>query len=67
VPHNHDNLRSFIMLLDAPVVSVPPFPSRSLILCWCGLNSCYQQKVTLNVARSDPPTPRARAAARAVQ
>jgi hypothetical protein len=66
VPHGHDDLWSFIMLPDAPAVSGPPFPSRSLVSRWCRLN-CYEQMVTVDATRSDPPTPRARAAARAAQ
>jgi hypothetical protein len=27
LPHGHDDLWSFIMLLDAPATSEPPFPS----------------------------------------
>jgi hypothetical protein len=67
VPHSHDDLWSFIMLPDAPVVSEPPFPSQSFVSRWCGLNSCHQQRVTVDAARSEPPTPRALAAARAAQ
>jgi hypothetical protein len=62
VPHSHDNLWSFIMLPDAPAVSEPPpFSSQSFVSRQAGLNSCHQQRVTVDAA------PRARAAARAAQ
>jgi hypothetical protein len=50
VPHGHDDLWSFIMLPDAPAVSEPPFPSQSFVSRWCGLNSCHQQRVTVDTA-----------------
>jgi hypothetical protein len=36
VPHSSDDLWSFMMLPDAPVVSAPVFPSRVLALRRCG-------------------------------
>jgi hypothetical protein len=67
VPHNDDDLWSFVMLPDAPPVSVPllrlGFPYHICV----GLDDPYQQRVTVHVVRSDPPTPRARVAARAAQ
>jgi hypothetical protein len=67
VPNGNDDHWSFIMLPDAPAVSGLPLPFRSFAMHWCGLNGCYQQRVTVDATRSDPPTPRAQAAARAVQ
>jgi hypothetical protein len=40
VQHNNDDLWSFVMLLDAPAVSKPPFSPRSLAAHRCGLDSC---------------------------
>jgi hypothetical protein len=39
-PHGNDDLWSFVMLPDAPVVSRPPFSPRSLATHRCGLDSC---------------------------
>jgi hypothetical protein len=39
VPHSNDDLWSFVMLPDAPAVSGPLLPSRSLVSRWCG--SCW--------------------------
>jgi hypothetical protein len=50
VLHGNNNLWSFIMLPDAPAVSGPPFPFQSLVSRWCGLNGCYQQRVTVDAA-----------------
>jgi hypothetical protein len=36
VPHSNDDLWSFIMLPDAPAVSGPLLPFRSLVSHWCG-------------------------------
>jgi hypothetical protein len=41
VPHNNDDLWSFIMLPDATAVSGLPLPFRSLAMHRCGLNGCY--------------------------
>jgi hypothetical protein len=41
VPHANDDLWSFIMLLDAPAVSGPPFSPRSLAAHRCDLNGCH--------------------------
>jgi hypothetical protein len=62
VPHGRDNLWSFIMLPDAPAVSGLPLLLRSLAMHWL----LHEQRVTMDAAQSDPPTPRARTAARAV-
>jgi hypothetical protein len=67
VPHSNNDLWSFIMLPDAPAVSGPLFPSWFLVSRWCSFNGCYQQRVAVDAARSDPPTPQARAAAHAAQ
>jgi hypothetical protein len=67
VSHSSDNLWSFVMLPDTPAVSGL---SSLLVLLYrvgAGLDGCYQQRVTVDATRSDPPTPRARGAARAVQ
>jgi hypothetical protein len=40
VPHGRDNLWSFIMPPDAPVVSRLPFSSWSLAAHWRGLDGC---------------------------
>jgi hypothetical protein len=64
VPHSDDDLWSFVMLPDAPPVSAPllllGFPCHIRV----SLDDSYQQRVTVNAARSDPPTPGARAAGR---
>jgi hypothetical protein len=36
VPHNNDDLWSFVMLPDALVVTAPPSLFQILVLCWCG-------------------------------
>jgi hypothetical protein len=41
VPHGHNDLWSFIMFPDAPAVSGPPYPFRSLATHRCGLNGCH--------------------------
>jgi hypothetical protein len=69
VRHNNDDLWSFIMLPDAPLVSglfplsfiLPPRVATTLTL------RSSQHRVAVNVVRSDPPTPRARARAREAQ
>jgi hypothetical protein len=38
VPHRNDDLWPFIMLLDAPAVSGPPFSPQPLAARRCGLN-----------------------------
>jgi hypothetical protein len=63
VRHSNDDLWSFVMLPDAPPVSglflfffiLPPHAAGTLTF------RSSQQRVTVNAARSDPPTPRARA------
>jgi hypothetical protein len=39
VRHDNNDLWSFVMLLDAPTVSRPPFSPRSLAMHRCGLDS----------------------------
>jgi hypothetical protein len=67
VRHSNDDLWSFVMLLDAPPVSgLSSFsfiPLRRAIVALTFHSS--QQRVVVNAALSDPPTPRAQA--RAVQ
>jgi hypothetical protein len=67
VPHNHDDLFSFVMLPDAPAVSglLPRFKfSRHVDV---GMDSFRQQRMTVQAVRSDPLTPRAQSVARAAQ
>jgi hypothetical protein len=66
VKNSNDDLWSFVMLPDAPPVSglfpfsfiLPPHAAATLTF------RSSQQRVAVNAARSDPPTPRARARAR---
>jgi hypothetical protein len=64
------SLRAFTMLPVGPLVSGP---SRPLVLPIRGASTCLKillfslQMVRVNAARSNPPTPRSRAHARAVQ
>jgi hypothetical protein len=65
-------LWAFAMLLVRPLVSgVPPFlvlPVRGMLACFeASSTSSVLQIRVVNVARSDPPTPRSRACARAAQ
>jgi hypothetical protein len=66
VRHSNDDLWSFVMLPDAPPVSgLSPFsfiPPRRAIVAPTFHSS--QQRVVVNAARSDLPTPRARARGR---
>jgi hypothetical protein len=41
VLHKRDDLWSFVMLPDAPVVSGLPLLLRFLEMHWCGLNGCF--------------------------
>jgi hypothetical protein len=65
VPHSDDDLWSFYMLPDAPPVSTLPLLLRFLRCLCVGFDDPYWQMVTVDASRSDPPTPGARAAARA--
>jgi hypothetical protein len=68
IRHSNDDLWSFAMLPDAPAVSRSSFPSYSLAACHRGFDNCFlAEGETVDVARSDPPTPRARAAVHAAQ
>jgi hypothetical protein len=67
VPTDRDDLWSFIMLPDAPPVSNLPLSSQFPAMYRRDLDGCHLQRVTVDASRSDLPTPRARAAARAVQ
>jgi hypothetical protein len=64
------SLRAFTMLPVGPLVSGP---SRPLVMPICGASACLEilpvslQIRVMNVARSDPPTPRSHAHARAAQ
>jgi uncharacterized membrane protein YgcG len=66
VKNSNDDLWSFVMLPDGPLVSglfplsfiLPPGAAVTLTFC------PSQQRVVVNAAWSDPPTPRARARAR---
>jgi hypothetical protein len=60
IRHGNDDLWSFVMLPDAPTVSRSSSSSHS--------HAAYRRGFeTVDAARSDLPTPRARAVARAVQ
>jgi hypothetical protein len=66
VRHSNDDLWSFVMLDDAPPVSrlpplsfIPPRHAATTLM----LHS-FQQRVAVNAARSDLPTPRAQACTR---
>jgi hypothetical protein len=67
VPHDHDDLWSFIMLPDAPAVSDLPSPLNLLQRAGVILMVAILQRVTVNAARSDPPTLQAWAVAHAAQ
>jgi hypothetical protein len=67
VPHSDDDLWSFVMLPDAPSMSAPLLLLRFSRRISVGLIDSYQQRVTVNAARSDLPMPRVRAAGRATQ
>jgi hypothetical protein len=67
VRHSNDDLWSFVMLPDAPAVSRSSSPPHFLATYQRGFNNCFYMRVTVDVARSDPPTPLARAAVRAAQ
>jgi hypothetical protein len=67
VRHGNDDLWSFVMLPNALAVSRSSFPSHSLATYQRGFDSRFQQRVTVDTAHSDPPTPRAQAAACAAQ
>jgi hypothetical protein len=60
VRHSNNDLWSFVMLPDAPPVSgLSPFsfiPPRRVVVALTFHSS--QQRVAVNTARSDPPTPR---------
>jgi hypothetical protein len=66
--YNNDELWSFIMLPDALAVSRLSSFLYSLATHRCDLDSSFfYQRVAVDASRSDPPTPRARAAARSAQ
>jgi hypothetical protein len=68
IRHSNDDLWSFAMLPDAPTVSRYSFPSYSLTACQRGFDNCFLvEGETVDAARSDPPTPRAREAVHATQ
>jgi hypothetical protein len=67
VKHNNDDLWPFVMLPDATAVSRLSFPSYSLTVYRRGFDDHFLAGVTFEAARSDPPTPRAQAAARTTQ
>jgi hypothetical protein len=66
VRHSNDDLWSFVMLPDAlPVSRLPLFSFIPLQRAAATLTfHSSQQRVAVNAARSDPPTPRARARTR---
>jgi hypothetical protein len=67
VRHSNDDLWSFVMLPNAPPRL---FPFSFILLPRAAATLTFhssQQRVTVNAAPSDPPTPRARAHARAAQ
>jgi hypothetical protein len=59
--HSNDGLWSFVMLPDTPTVSRPSSFPRALATHRHDLDSCLLAEGDPDAARSDPPTPRARA------
>jgi hypothetical protein len=68
VPHSDDDLWSFVMLPNGQLVRmVFLFLSTPCAVFFACPDDLYPQLVVVSAARSDPPTPRARAAGRAAQ
>jgi hypothetical protein len=67
VPHNDDDLWSFVMLLDAGPVSTASFRPLPLPSYLCLSDGSCLQAVNVHATRSDPPRPRSQAASRVAQ